>query len=291
MLESLRVQSILPDQVVVVAAGSEESRAVVNQFPSLNSQYIHVSRAGISRQRNAGIRALDTASTLVGYLDDDIVLQPDAIEAMLAFWETAPSDVGGAGFNFRNVLAPETARKWSLRPAQFLYRLFLGRDSQKGRVLRSGFPTPIYPVDETIQVEWLEPLAVVFRKQVFDRFQWDERYEGYDYVGFVDFTYTVSKEFRLCVVSDAWVTHYPGSIRNSYVLGIMQVVNRVYFVRKHPELSLPRCLVTLGLHAVWNVAVGLMLRDTGYLKRAWGNCVGFGLVVGGGMGAVSGGIK
>jgi glycosyltransferase involved in cell wall biosynthesis len=290
MLESLGLQSSLPDQVVVVASGSEESREVVNQFSSLNIQYIHLSRAGTSWQRNAGLKVVDPASTLVGFLDDDIVLEPDALEAMLAFWEEAPADVGGAGFNFRDILVPETERKWKLRPIIWLYNAFMLRNERKGRVLRSGFPTPIFPVSENTYTDWLEALFV-FRKEVTERFQFDDFFAGYSYLEQVDFSYTVSRKYKLCVVCDARMTHYSDHIRNSYLLGKMQVINRIHFVRKHEELSSPRCYFTLMLHMFFNVAVGVLLRDMGYFKRAWGNCVGLCQVAVGRMAPVAGDIK
>jgi glycosyltransferase involved in cell wall biosynthesis len=291
MLESLRIQSSLPDQVAVVASGSQESRRVVDEFPSLNIRYLHISRPSASGQRNVGLKLVDTEATLVGFLDDDIVLQPDAFEAMLAFWEQAPPDVGGAGFNFRNIAAPETERKWKLRPTAWLYNTFMLRNEPDGRVLRSGFPTPIYPVTYNTYVDWLESLGFVFRKEVAEQFQFDEFFEGYSYLEFLDYTYRISRKYTLCVVSNAWVTHYSSPIRDSYLLGKKQVINRIYFVRKHPQLSLLRCCLTLVLHMFFNVAVGALLRDIGYFRRAWGNCVGFGQTVGGRIGPVAGGVK
>jgi glycosyltransferase involved in cell wall biosynthesis len=291
MLESLRIQSFPPDQVAVVASGSEESRGVVNEFPSLNIQYLHISRPSASRQRNAGLQLADPEATLVGFLDDDIVLAPDAIEAMLAFWEQAPPDVGGAGFNFRNILAPETERKWKLRPTVWLYNTFMLRNERKGRVLRSGFPTPIYPAGQNTYVDWMESLGFVFRKDVVEQFQFDDFFEGYSYLEFLDYTYSISRKYRLCVVSNAWVTHYSSPIKDSYLLGKKQVINRIYFVRKHPPLSLVRCCLSLVLHMFFNVGVGILLGDIGYFRRAWGNCVGFGQMVGGRMRPVAGAIK
>jgi GT2 family glycosyltransferase len=291
MLESLSVQSVLPARVVVVAAGTQESSSVVNEFPKLDIQYIHLTHAGTSWQRNAGLKAMDASSTLVGFLDDDVVLEPGALEAMLAFWEDAPPDLGGAGFNFRNVLAPETQRKWSLRSPKRLYdKLMIGR-VPKGKVLRSGFPTPVYPVTENTYVDWLETLGLVLRREVVRQFQFDDFYAGYSYLEHVDYTYTVSRKYRLCVVSNAWVTHYSGPIRNSYLLGKMQVINRIRFVRKHEELSFPRCYLTLLLHTFFNLAVGVLLRDLGYFKRAWGNCVGLAQVAVGRMAPVAGDVK
>jgi len=291
LLESLSAQSVLPDRVIVVAAGTQESREVINESPKLSVQYIHVDPGGTSWQRNAGLDALDPSCTLVGFFDDDVVLEPDALETMLTFWETAPPDVGGAGFNFRNFLAPETERKWRLRSVVGIYEtLMIGKES-KGRVLRSGFPTPIFPATENIYADWLETLGLILRREVVEEFRFDNFFAGYSYLEHVEYTYRVSRKYRLCVISNAWVNHYSTPIKNSYLLGKMQVVNRIHFVRKHEELSSARCYLTLVLHMFFNVAVGALLRDLGYFKRAWGNCIGLSQVAAGRVAPVVGAVK
>lgn len=274
-----------------MASGTQESREVVNEFSKLNIQYVHVTRAGTSWQRNAGLEVLDSNCTLVGFFDDDVVLDPDALEVMLTFWETAPPDVGGAGFNFRNVLASETRRKWSLRSVVRLYETLMIGNESKGRVLPSGFPTPIFPATENIYADWLETLGLTLRREVVEEFRFDNFFAGYSYLEHVEYTYRVSRKYKLCVVSNAWVTHYSGPIRSSYVLGKMQVVNRIYFVRKHKGLSPARCYLALVTHMFFNVAVGILLRDSGYFKRAWGNCVGLSQVTAGKVVPVAGDVK
>jgi glycosyltransferase involved in cell wall biosynthesis len=280
LLESLSAQSVLPDRVVVVASGSQDSKEVVDEFPKLNIQYLHVTRAGTSWQRNAGLAVLDPGCTLVGFFDDDVVLEPDAVEKMLIFWEMAPSDVGGAGFNFRNAtVAPETARKWRLGPLVWIYNAFMLRDAPKGKVLPSGFPTPIFPVTENIYTDWLETLGLTLRREVVDQFKFDDFFAGYSYLEHVEFTYRVSHKYKLCAVCKACVTHHCAPIKNSYLLGKMQVINRIHFVRKFRELSPVRCYFALVAHMFFNLVVGTALHDGGYFKRAWGNCVGLTLVL------------
>jgi hypothetical protein len=71
----------------------------------------------------------------------------------------------------------------------------------------------------------------------------------------------------------------------------MQIINRIHFVRKYKELSSSRCYLVLLLHMFFNVAVGVLLRDAEYFKRAWGNCVGLAQVVGGRIVPVGGDVR
>ena len=57
---------------------------------------MHVLPPSLTKQRNEGIKALDKDITLAGYLDDDILLEQDAVEAMLRFWEYCADDIGGS---------------------------------------------------------------------------------------------------------------------------------------------------------------------------------------------------
>jgi len=291
LLASINGQTVLPERVIVVASGTAASREATSGFPRLNIQYIHVNQAGTSWQRNVGIRSLDPGCTLVGFFDDDVVLEPDALEKMLAFWETAPPEVGGAGFNFNNVLDLITQRKWSLNSLVRLYEKLVIRNEPRGRVLPSGLPTPIFPTSETVRVDWLETLALTLRREVVEEFAFDDFFAGYSYLEHVEYTYRVSRRYKLFAVSNARVTHYSRPIRNGYALGKMQVVNRIHFVRKHKELSSPQCCLALLLHMFFNVAVGVLLRDAGYLKRACGNCVGLAQVAGGRMAPVAGDVR
>ena len=275
----------------MVASGTPLSRGFANDFPRLNPEIIHVNRAGTSWQRNAGLAVLDPSCTLVGFFDDDVTLDPDAVEKMLSFWETAPEDVGGAGFNFRNFLARETERKWSLGSVVRLYNTLMLRGVGKGKLLPSGFPTPVFPAPSDLQTDWLETLGLILRRDVVQEFQFDEFFAGYSYLEHVDYTYRVSRKYTLCVVSNAWVTHHSTPIKNSYLLGKMQVINRLHFVLKHRELSPPRCCFALVMNLFFNLVVGLILRDGGYLKRALGNVAGFTQAVLSGLAPVAGSVK
>ncbi len=275
LLASLEAQSVRPDQVIVVNAGFEECRSVAAGFPHLNISYMHRPGFSAAGARNAGLVALAPDIELVGFLDDDNVLDPRVLEAMISFWRNARADVGGAGFNVQYVrIGAQNGPKRRSRFASWLHRTFQDTGGPLGKVPRSGFPRRYYPVAETIEVEWLDTFAAVFRREVVDQFRFDEFFVGYSYLEFLDFTYAISRKYRLYLVEDACVTNYGLPISRSYTLGKKQVINRIYLVRKHKELSLWRCFPMLVLQMIFNVTVGVLLRDSAHLKRALGNCAG-----------------
>lgn len=269
MLASVSAQTRRPDQIVVVDGSKPDIRAVVEAFPELRIDYVQVYPPSLSQQRNAGMREVRSEMTLAGYLDDDLVLEPDAVENMLHFWEHAPPQFGGAAFAITN--AP--------RPSWLAAKHLFGIDGPvPGRMLRSGFPATIVCAGHDIETDWLYGGATIWRREVIDRFPYDEWFLGTGFMEDVDFSYSVRASYRLAVVARARVAHYSAPTRSDRerLLGTWQVVNRMYFVRKHAHrgLSLPSAwLANVGL-ALLNTASALARFNRAYWRRAQGNLAG-----------------
>ncbi|MDP3703008.1 MAG: methyltransferase domain-containing protein, partial [Candidatus Omnitrophota bacterium] len=231
--------------------------------------YRRVTPPGLAKQQNVGVACVDPAAQLIGFLDDDIVLESGALEAMMAFWEQAPSEVGGAGFNVldRN----EVPR------ATWLKSFFCLDSSRRGVVLRSGYQTRIGTREQTAAVEWLNSGTTVWRRHIVEHHPFDEWFHGPAHLYDVDFSYAVSHRYRLMVVAPAQVREVPSPARrwDDDAFGRWQVKNRVYFVKKHAELSLAWCGWALVGQTLANLVRGLMDRDVRFLRRARGNLAGW----------------
>ncbi len=275
MFDSLLEQTRRPDEVIIVD-GSDEPRPVreVTQGPyGFTVRYRRLRPPSASRQRNAGMAMVDPEATLIGFLDDDSVLTPRAVEKMAAFWDTADMTIAGASFNMAN--HPEL--DWGSLKKSWLARALSFYSSEPGDVTRAGFQTMIGNVRSLRFVRWLPSGAVIWRKEILRRHRFDEWYDGYSYLEDLDFSYGLGKSHRLAVVGGADYFHYPaGTGRSSwFVFGCREVLHRIYFVRKNPELSIPLCCFALGMRALLSVRMAWRERDWGYLARAAGNMVGF----------------
>ena len=271
MLQSLSDQSQHPDQVVIVDSSVEPVEGIISEFPALNIQYIRHPRPSASAQRNMGIRSVDADIDLIGFLDDDIILEEGAMAAMMRFWLRAPEDVRGYAFNLKN---PPARRALPLKNSRLVE--WLGIYSKaKGIVMPSGWQTLTGTVSETTFVEWLPSTASVWRRSVFEKFRFDEYFEGYSYLEDLDFSFSVSKKYKLAVVAEAGFYHFhsPFGRINHYRFGEIEVANRLYFVRKH-NLSVPRCYLGLFLRLL--MSLGSALSGAGFenLHRVAGNCAG-----------------
>jgi glycosyltransferase involved in cell wall biosynthesis len=269
MLESLAGQSRLPDEVIVVG---EDVAEVPSGFPTLRPRFIHQPGSSASQNRNAGAAASDPATDLLAFMDDDIVLEPEALAAMMRFWESGPPDLGGAGFNWVNHPPMPVSR---LKRTALAKRLGLYSD-QKGAVVRSGFQTTYGYVDADTLGSWLPSGAVVYRKTVFMEYGFDNWFEGYSYLEDLDLSYRISRRYKLAMVSKARINHYPsGTGRPDAVLfGKKEVLNRLWFVHKHQELSVGLCYVALAIRVALNLLSAIHERDIRSLGRVAGNMAG-----------------
>lgn len=267
MLESVAAQTRLPDEVVIVDQ-DETSQCFIREFPQLQIRVIPLPGSA-SLKRNAGFRAAWPEVDLIGFFDDDIVLEPQTFEALLDFWDAAPDDLGGTSCNWGN---HPTVYARSLKNLRLASRLGL-YGTAKGAVMRSGFQTTMPGLDEDTYVRWLPSGAVIYSRKVLEEFGFDEWFENYSYLEDLDLSYRVSKKYRLAMVAAARFYHYPSNIGrpNWYLFGKKEVLNRLYFVSKHPELSRPLCCLALSIRAAMSFALGIAHRDLGYFKRIAGN--------------------
>lgn len=266
LLNSFHEQTGKPDQVVVVDGGDDTVEDLVASYPDLPLDYVRVYPPGFTKQKNAGASAIAEGITLVGYLDDDIVLEPDAIEAMMRFWESAAEDTGGAGFHITNM---------SPKPSTTFTRVFGTHDGRGGAILPSGFNVILWPVARDTEVSWLCGGATVWRREIVEGVEHDEWFAGYGHMDDVDYSCMVNGRWRLWVVADARLAHNerPVPPAKEYAFGVYDTVNRYYLVRKYPSrFSMPRFYwATLGKLS-GRLLAGLlgdrasMLRGRGYAR-------------------------
>lgn len=169
LLESLAAQTTRVDEVVIADASNDSETAAVISDPKwqaagLDLKHVPVFPANAVRQRMA---AIDTArGEYLLMLDDDVVLEPDCVEQMLALLQE-DANVVAVSADFNNQTWPVPTRLW-----QLYLRRVLGIDAGgwQGRVvgplLRFGFnPVPSGPTP----IEWLGSGNSLLRRDAFER--------------------------------------------------------------------------------------------------------------------------
>jgi GT2 family glycosyltransferase len=271
MLESVAKQSHPPDQVLIVGEGEANSQ-VAAEFPQLDAQFIYLPGSSISEARNAGAKAARPEIQLIAFIDDDIVLEPQAIEAVIRFWESGPADLGGTCLDVLNDF--QEGVSW-LKRRKIASRLGL-YGATKGTVSRAGFQVPFGHVSETLYVDWLPTYCVVYARQVLEKYAFDRFFKGYSYLEDLDMSYQIGKEYRLAVVPGACFYHYPSKVgrTNVYLFGKKEVINRLYFVSKHKEFSRLLCWLGLIVRSFLTMLEGFRTLNAACFKRVAGNLAG-----------------
>jgi len=251
LLQSLQKQTVGADQVIIVDGSDQPIESGIKQFLSSRVSYLRIFPPSLTKQRNEGIKVLNDNITLVGYLDDDLVLETDAVEAMLRFWEQCSDEIGGTSFNITNN---------PIKKANLFTKLFCINNGKQGAILRSGYTTILSPVLKDTYTEWLCGGATVWRREVVEEFKYDEWFEGLGACDDADFSIVVAQKYKLIVQYAARVQHFPPPLNSKrcYSLGKIGVISRHHFVRKHAQLSIPLFFwATLGeilgntLYGVW----------------------------------------
>jgi glycosyltransferase involved in cell wall biosynthesis len=272
MLKSFAAQTRRPDQVIVVDASQTPVESICNLVEGLKADYIRwTDKPSAAAQRNGGLALVRNDFDLVCFFDDDQILHPDALEKMLSFWHAAPAEVGGASFNQANYIdnRPSFLKKSRLSEKLGLYC------SEPGKVAPSGWQSLYGKVDKNTEVEWISSQAIVLRRNIMNEFKFDEFFDGYSYLEDVDFSYSVSRKYKIVIVADAYFEHYHSSSGrvNAYRFGKVETRNRKYIVKKH-QLSILSFYLSASIRGCMTLKDALFGINQNALKRAIGNIAG-----------------
>ena len=266
ILDSIESQTVKADLAIIVDANKQYSKGRVGKY-SFPVKYIHTGPNSLTEARNIGIRNVPDGFELICFLDDDAELCDNAMANMHSFWRNASLDTAGAAFNVVNFPAISNMRA---------KELFALNSPERGRVLKSGFGSSLYPVAADTKTQWLSGGNTVWRRSLFNEFKFDENLKGYGFVDDLDFSYSVGKGHKLFVLANANIKHFSATEHTNRIFrfGLMEVINRYYFLRKHGELSSVLFYwAHLGL-IITGIISSIIYLKISYFKRACGNMAG-----------------
>jgi GT2 family glycosyltransferase len=157
---------------------------------------------GLTRQRNAG--AKEAAGDIIHFIDDDVDLDREYLEELdRVFCDRRNEDVAGAGGTVTN--ARRLARYAVLLKKAFL----LNHDYGSGRLQPSGYSAFGYNrgFKKPVEVQILGGCCASYRRSVLEEYQFDENLPGYGLQEDVDFSWRVSRKYRLMFVPGAKLIH------------------------------------------------------------------------------------
>ncbi|MBC8357807.1 MAG: glycosyltransferase family 2 protein [Candidatus Aminicenantes bacterium] len=257
-LETLNKQSQLPDELIIVDASQNyDTRHMLEQKSNQLPFDVIYKRTppGLTRQRNTGFSL--SRGNFLFFFDDDVELEKKFIEVIAETFEKFKKfNVGGIMGRVINISLPR--KSWDL----LFRRLFFLSDFGQGLVKLSGLPS-IKIDNELSFVESLSGGCMVYLKEVFDQFKFDENLKRYAYLEDVDFSYRVGKKYRLLYQPKARLKHFPSTYlkANSRELRKMFIQHQAYLFHKNmPKDFLHYFGYYLSIIGVF-LYNGLILRD------------------------------
>jgi glycosyltransferase involved in cell wall biosynthesis len=238
-LTSLRAQSGIPQELIVIDASSDEEtrRAVVRFSAQVKDKGCSViwqpaAAHGAAVQRNQGTGL--ATQPMVCFIDDDILFEEDCLVRLMQAFVSDPG-LGGASALIVNQHLSKPGRL-----SNFMYRAMAGRTeaSYGGKVL--GPAVNVWPEDrddlpEVVPVEWLYTTCALYRRELLPDPPFDAFFTGYSIGEDLTLSLRVGKVSRLANVRHARIYHdtQPGDHKSDPVaLSRMHFVNRHYVMTK-----------------------------------------------------------
>ncbi|OSM04439.1 glycosyltransferase [Magnetofaba australis] len=235
MLDSVLAQNIHPGRIIVIDGSDNPIDAVTDAYADKLPVERYACRPpGQIRQRNMGISKLDESTPVVILLDDDIVLEPGAFQALVDFWNAHAEDCAGVSFNIVNMDAnqPSTWRRFFLMDAW-----------GPGRVLKSGYNTSVCNVSESHRTQWLPGGATSWRLELLKKNTHEEIYAKRALCEDLIFSFPIGAQGAgLYVCHDARVRHEHVTDHTKKAVhryyGKVETLWRLFFVSRNDALSI-----------------------------------------------------
>lgn len=250
--DSIQRQSLLPLEVIIVdvSQGTQAERVCKSwrtEAP-IGLKYIRA-KPGLGAQRNIGVK--NSKGHIIGFIDDDATLDERCLENVEVLF-SQDAYLGGVGAMDEAILQIPLAKR-------LFWRIFmLSRFDGKGRIQHSGYPAFCNNPATDIEVECIPGVAAFFRSEVFSQFQFDENIPGPAGMDDVDFSFRVSKRYKLIQSRKARIYHKysrkarPPLSEHTY----MMIYIHHYFFHKNMQKSF------LNKMAFWWSGMSDILRAT-----------------------------
>ncbi|MCZ2127903.1 MAG: glycosyltransferase [Anaerolineales bacterium] len=234
-LPSIVRQTRLPNELIVVDSSDERrlQNYLASQTLPFPVRYFHT-QPGLTLQRNRGVRECE--NDLLFFFDDDVTLAENYLaEAEKVFVEDANHEIGAAGGKIVNA-PPQTFRLNLERVVFSSIRFFFGVvGTRNGKFYLSGMPSHPRRNQPSGFIECLSGCCMSFRREVFEKIQFDEALAHYGLMEDADISkQTLDAGYKIYYQTTATLLHNesPMNRLNVQRWAQMSVVNYDYLFRK-----------------------------------------------------------
>jgi len=250
LFETIKIQTYIPDEILIIdSSDNDQTESFINEIRDTVASKIHYHHSvpGLTLQRNIGISK--ATGDIIFFTDDDGILDKNYFAEKMKCYED--DSVMGVG-------ARETNYVVKSRVSSFLRKMFLlSRADGRGKMQLSGYPAYMHMSnkDQIAETEILGGFCS-YRRKVFDDFKYDENLSGYAYMEDVDFSYRVSRKYRLLYNPHSQLYHNMSTTEriNQRKYFFMTIYNHFYLTKKNIGIG-----ATNILPIIW-AYIGIFIR-------------------------------
>ena len=276
--EGIASQIHKPQEIVVVDSSSDQrTRELCDQWDDLLPvRWEFSEEKSAALQRNRGAELTSPASAVIGFIDDDITLRPNACELVCeVFGADAMGKIGGI-----SVRIQEIQRLPPSRLTRLYYRLQAGyADATYGGKLFGPainclpcYSEPAESGGDLIGGEWLNSGCVFYRREPFLREKFPA-FTGYSFMEDVHLSARIAKTHRLYFHTRARCSHREGSnaLKGDLVnLARQRIRNQRIVARDVMGLRGAGLMLKLFLHRLFATTAIVRERRAGWKKELFG---------------------
>ena len=195
LLTSLETLDLPPIEVVIVSSGLSINHTL-RQFDTLNIKHAHTQKRGQIWQKQLGITLVSEASDWVLFLDDDLILHPDALSKLFKCLKEEENQEKILGLGLR---------QYPVRNLSCLKRLMLSfmKFNSPGSITRTSVNTNYMFENRKTYTSWLNG-ASMWRKGVLPLYSFEILNSPTSYCEDLIFSYRVSKKGKLVAAPNAY---------------------------------------------------------------------------------------
>ena len=215
-LDGVLAQRRLPSELIVVDSSRDERTrelcaAWTGEIPL---RYVFSKSRSAAKQRNEGADLVAPASTVIGFMDDDITLYSDTCEKILTVFDRdTAGEIGGISVRIDDILrtAPSGLTRLYLRiQAGFAHPTYGGRLFGPGINCLPTYDEDTEENGTLIPADWLNSGCVFYRREPFLREKFPA-FDGYSFMEDVHCSARIGKTHRLYFHKTATCGHREGT--------------------------------------------------------------------------------
>lgn len=258
-LPLLLAQSRLPEKVLIIDSSDDPEKNARYVAVCAATAHVHVehkvSPVGAALQRNIGLAEIETE--VVFFPDDDSLVHPDALEAMMRIYDLDTERRVGGVCSAEALMPPigvldDHAPYQMTRSDRIKAKIARTRYALEARLFRDPFflvaerkyarqpPGPAWlAAENAITVPWMTGFRMSFRTEAIRQRSFCEELGRYALAEDIDASFGVLDRQLLVGARNAQIYHHkvPVQRANGRALGAMHILNRAYVLARSGEVD------------------------------------------------------